>query len=164
MLNDPYSPLAFAYAGQASDSLASPAPLACDRLRRTLSKAFTRKVFMPSNYIQPFHVICNIFSSLLLIIFIVRSWGSSVSIVSTANWTTWRPSFDSWHRQMTFPLAPVSRPALGPTQPRIQWIPGVISPEVKHGWVVTLTTHPIQCRGRERIGIISLSPLSLARR
>jgi hypothetical protein len=30
MLNAPYSPLAFA--GQASDSLASPAPLACDRL------------------------------------------------------------------------------------------------------------------------------------
>jgi hypothetical protein len=44
MLNAPYSPLAFAYAGQASDSFASttplgsPAPLACDRLRRTLSK------------------------------------------------------------------------------------------------------------------------------
>jgi hypothetical protein len=36
MLNAPYSPLAFAYAGQANDSLASPAPLACDRLRRTM--------------------------------------------------------------------------------------------------------------------------------
>jgi hypothetical protein len=30
-----------------------------------------------------------------------------------------------------FPLASVSRPALGPTQPPAQWVPGVLSPGVK---------------------------------
>jgi hypothetical protein len=38
--------------------------------------------------------------------------------------------------------APASRPALGPTQPSIQWVPGVLSPGVKRGRGVTLTTHP----------------------
>jgi predicted aspartyl protease len=37
----------------------------------------------------------------------------------------------------------VSRPALGPTQPPVQWVPGVLSPGLKRGRGVTLTTHPI---------------------
>jgi hypothetical protein len=41
-----------------------------------------------------------------------------------------------------FPLASVSRPALGPTQPPVQWLPGVLSPGVKRGPGVMLTTHP----------------------
>jgi hypothetical protein len=36
----------------------------------------------------------------------------------------------------------VSRPALGPTQPPVQWVPGVLSPGVKRGRGVTLSTHP----------------------
>jgi len=36
----------------------------------------------------------------------------------------------------------VSRPALGPTQPPVQWLPGVLSPGLMRGRDVTLTTHP----------------------
>jgi hypothetical protein len=38
------------------------------------------------------------------------------------------------------PLASVSRPALGTTQPPVLWVPGVLSPGVKCGRGVTLTT------------------------
>jgi hypothetical protein len=31
---------------------------------------------------------------------------------------------------------------LGPTRPPVQWVPGVLSPGVKRGLGVTLTTHP----------------------
>jgi hypothetical protein len=41
-----------------------------------------------------------------------------------------------------FFLAPASRPVLGPTQPPIQWVPGVLSPGVKRGRGVMLTIHP----------------------
>jgi len=46
-----------------------------------------------------------------------------------------------WGKRI-FPLASVSRPALGPTQLPVQWVLGVISPGVKRGRGVTLTTHP----------------------
>jgi hypothetical protein len=36
----------------------------------------------------------------------------------------------------------VSRPALGPTQPPVQWVPLVLSPGLKRGRGVTLITHP----------------------
>jgi hypothetical protein len=45
---------------------------------------------------------------------------------------------------MDFSSFLVSRPALGPTQPPVQWVPGVLSPGVKSGRGVTLTTHPHQ--------------------
>jgi hypothetical protein len=50
--------------------------------------------------------------------------------------------FDPRLGQKIFLLAPASRLALKPTQPPIQWVPGVLSLGVKHGWGVTLTTHP----------------------
>jgi hypothetical protein len=39
--------------------------------------------------------------------------------------------FDPRRGQRIFPLASVSRPALGPTQHPVQWVPGVLSPGVK---------------------------------
>jgi hypothetical protein len=54
-----------------------------------------------------------------------------------------RSGFDPRQGQRIFFLAPESRPALRPTQPPIQWVPGVISPGGKaRGRGVTLTTHP----------------------
>jgi hypothetical protein len=60
----------------------------------------------------------------------------------TMGWTIGRSRFDPQQGKRNFLLAPVSRPALGPTQPPIQWVLGVLSPGVKHGRGVTLTTHP----------------------
>jgi hypothetical protein len=42
-----------------------------------------------------------------------------------------RSGFDSWRGQRIFPVASVSRPAVGPTQAPVQWVPGVLSPGVK---------------------------------
>jgi hypothetical protein len=42
-----------------------------------------------------------------------------------------------------FPLVSVSRPALGPAQLPVQWVPGSFSPGVKCCRGVPLTTHPI---------------------
>jgi hypothetical protein len=41
--------------------------------------------------------------------------------------------------EMIFPLASVSRPALWPTQPPVQLVPGVLSSGIKRGRSVTLT-------------------------
>jgi hypothetical protein len=57
-------------------------------------------------------------------------------------WTTGLSRFDPRQGQRILPVASVSRPALGPTQPPIQWVPGVLSPGLKSGRGMTLTTHP----------------------
>jgi hypothetical protein len=71
------------------------------------------------------------------------SRGSSVKLSQYSDWlrTRW-PGFDPRQRQRIFSLASASRPALGPTQPPIQWVLGVLSPGVKRGRGVMLTTHP----------------------
>jgi hypothetical protein len=58
------------------------------------------------------------------------------------------------------PVASVSRPALEPTQPPVQQVLGILSPGPKCGRGVTLTTHPIYSRGRERVGDIPPLPPS----
>jgi hypothetical protein len=49
----------------------------------------------------------------------------------TTGWTTGRSGFDPRQEQRIFPLSSVSRPALGPTQPPVQWVTRAISPGVK---------------------------------
>jgi hypothetical protein len=46
-------------------------------------------------------------------------------------WTIGVLGFDSWRRLGIFLFTTASRTALGPTQPPIQWVPGVPSLEVK---------------------------------
>jgi hypothetical protein len=55
-------------------------------------------------------------------------WCSSVHIVSDYTVEDQVTGFDSRQRQKIFPLVSVSRPALGPTQHPVQWVPGVLSP------------------------------------
>jgi hypothetical protein len=62
--------------------------------------------------------------------------------LETTGWTIGWSRLDPRQGQRIFLLAPASRPALRPTQPPIQWVPGVLSPGVKRGRGVTLTTHP----------------------
>jgi hypothetical protein len=42
--------------------------------------------------------------------------------------TTGRSGFDPRQGQRIFPLTSVSRPAVRPTRPPVQWVPGVLSP------------------------------------
>jgi hypothetical protein len=44
------------------------------------------------------------------------------------------------HDQMIFLPASVTRPAVVPTQPYVQWVLGVLFPGLKRGRRVTLTT------------------------
>jgi hypothetical protein len=48
-----------------------------------------------------------------------------------------------YQRQRILPLVSASRSALGPTQPPIQWVPGVLSPGERRGRGVMLTTHSL---------------------
>jgi hypothetical protein len=50
--------------------------------------------------------------------------------------------FISCRGKRIFPAATVTRPAVGPTQPPIQWVLRVLFPGLKRGRGVTLTTHP----------------------
>jgi len=56
----------------------------------------------------------------------------------------------------------LSRPALGPTQPPVQWVPG-ISPGVKSGRGVTLTPHPLLVPWLWKNRAIPLLPLCAVR-
>jgi hypothetical protein len=94
------------------------------------------------------------------ILILLGSRGSSVSIVSGYELDDW---FDPRQRRRTFPLASASRPALGPSQPFVQWVSAVLSSEVKRGRGVTLPPTPIQCHGREWVELYLLSPLRLYR-
>jgi hypothetical protein len=71
-----------------------------------------------------------------------KLWGAGVVQSVLCLTTDWTTGFDPRQRQRIFPLASSSRPTLEPTQPPVQWVPGVLSPGVKRGRGVTLTTHP----------------------
>jgi hypothetical protein len=65
------------------------------------------------------------------------------------------PAFDPRQRQRIFSA---SRPALGPTQPPVQWVPGALSLGVKSGRGVMLTTHPLLVPGLRKCRSYTSSP------
>jgi hypothetical protein len=73
-------------------------------------------------------------------------------------WTTGRSKLDPRQRQMIFPVTSVYRPALGSTQPPVQWVPGVLSPGVKRGRDVTLNTHPPLVPRSRKVGATPIHP------
>jgi hypothetical protein len=57
-------------------------------------------------------------------------------------WTTGRLSFDPRQRREDFSSSLCVQTGFGPTQPSVQWVPGVSSLGLKRGRGVTLATHP----------------------
>jgi hypothetical protein len=59
-----------------------------------------------------------------------------------------------------FPCTLCSQPALGSTQPPVQWVPGVLSPGLQCGRSVMLTIHPLLVSRLGKRGAIPLHPPS----
>jgi hypothetical protein len=57
--------------------------------------------------------------------------GISVGTATATGWSVGSLGFDSRQGQKIFPFSAASRPALGPTQPPIQWATGTFCPVLK---------------------------------
>jgi hypothetical protein len=81
-------------------------------------------------------------TTILTMIYVVRMVYSSVGIRWATGWMSEVLGFDSWRGLGIFLFTIVSRTALEPTQPPIQWIPGALSLGVKRQglWTWTLTS------------------------
>jgi hypothetical protein len=76
----------------------------------------------------------------------------SINIATATGWTIGWSGFDSRRGLGIFLFTTVSSPALEPTQPHIQWVPGAIS----WAWSWPLTS--VQCRGQRMRGAVPALP------
>jgi hypothetical protein len=109
-------------------------------LRITFLSSQSYLVFPPKSSVPPFLNTLQIFPVLVLLFSTERA-GLAQSVQCLT--TDWTAGIWSLTEAEDFPLVSASRPALGPTQPTIQWVPGAFSPGVKRGRGVMLTTHPL---------------------
>jgi hypothetical protein len=106
---------------------------------------FNRTSFQSVPYFSTFYIIVSVTTSgsnLSIVAYIIGTGIAQAVQCLTTGWTTGRSGFDPRQGQRIFPLSSVSRPALGPTQAPVQWVPVVFSPGIKRGRGVTLTTPP----------------------
>jgi hypothetical protein len=111
-------------------------------------------------YVGEFHVYVRWYSHFYLnnyigYIKIIIEPGSSVSILTGYGL---EGSGSITDKDRFFPLPSASRLALGPTQPPKQWVEGVLSPELKCGRSLLLTTHLLLVLSQERVELYLLSP------
>jgi hypothetical protein len=113
---------------------------------------------------------CTYQEKMSFIILIVNSW-CSLHVMwarQLSQYHVWlragRP--DDWgsipsRGERIFLLASVSTPPLGSTHPPVQWVPGVLPPELKHGQGMTLTTlTPSRAKVKNKWELYLLSPPS----
>jgi hypothetical protein len=72
-----------------------------------------------------------------------------------------RPVFDSRQGLRILLFATASRPVLGPTQPPIQWVPGVLSPGVKRPRCEAYHSPPPSSEIKNAWSYTSISPIRL---
>jgi hypothetical protein len=105
---------------------------------------FSLSVSIQSAVVAAFSFFCAFIRVLLLFIYTESEPCSSLSqysVLLRAGRLGCRDS-SPVRGERIFALTSVSRPAVGPIQPPVQWVLGVLSPGVKCGQGVTLTTHP----------------------
>jgi hypothetical protein len=117
--------LAFCAQSSAEDRLVHAVTLQKDRRKRTDQHKYTNCGLNFNFFVVPLLTISRL--------------AQSVQCLTT----DWTAGVRSPQRQRIFPLPSASRPALGPTQPPVQWVPGALCPGVKRGRGVMLTTHPL---------------------
>jgi hypothetical protein len=100
----------------------------------TYVQAIRTEVFRA--YSKPLHTISGIESSVT-----GAEIAQSVQCLPT-DWTTGLSRFYLQQTQRILPLSSVSRPATGPTQPLVQWVPRDLSLRLKCGRGLALTILP----------------------
>jgi hypothetical protein len=100
--------------------------------------------------------VCVVIFAMAMLLSDFMSMGDGVA--QSVYWLqTGQSGFGPWQRQKIFSLVSVSRPALKPTQPPIQWVPAVL-PGLKRSRGVMLTI-PLMPRSKMSKSCVSSPPL-----